>query len=270
MARRAEPHHTPPAARVTVSIVSHGHGEYVRHLLCDLEAAASRIAKVIVTRNIPEADVLSDLALSFPLEFIDNAQPHGFGANHNAAFRHCGSHWFLVLNPDVRIDPKAIGTLLDQAPPASGVVAPRIMEPGKTVPEPHREHLTPFEIMGRWFRPDYDAPQAEWVAGMFMLFPAAAFAEVGGFDEKFFMYVEDADICARLRLAGWRVSVNDSVRVLHDAQRASDRHWRHLGWHWASMLKWWFSGAFWRLLAPGTPRLARAHAPESRARVQPK
>jgi N-acetylglucosaminyl-diphospho-decaprenol L-rhamnosyltransferase len=269
MARRAEPHHTTPAARVTVSIVSHGHGNYVRHLLCDLEAAAAVIDKVIVTRNIPEADVLSDLELSFPLEVIENARPVGFGANHNAAFRHCRSAWFLVLNPDVRIAPAAIGTLLEQAPAGSGVIAPRVMEPGKGRPEPRRKHLTPFEIMGRWLHPEYDAPRAEWVAGMFMLFRSGAFGAVRGFDPKFFMYVEDADICARLRIAGWDVSVNNSVHILHDAQRASDRHWRHLGWHWASLFKWWFSAPFWRLLA-ATPEDSRATAPELRADVETK
>ncbi|HET8744046.1 MAG TPA: glycosyltransferase family 2 protein [Ramlibacter sp.] len=248
MARRAEPHHTTPAARVTISVVSHGHGHYVRQILLDLEKAAARIDKVIVTRNVPEADVLSGLALSFPLEFIDNAQPRGFGANHNAAFRHCGSPWFLVLNPDVRIGPEAIATLLDEAAPTSGVVAPRVMEPGKAAPEPHRGHLTPFEIMGRWVRRDNDRAQPQWVAGMFMLFRSAAYGRVGGFDEKFFMYVEDADICARLRLAGWDVTVNEAVRILHDAQRASDHHWQHLAWHWASLLRWWASSPFWRLV----------------------
>lgn len=274
MARRAEPHNTPPLARITVSIVSHGHGEYVRHLLSDLDAAADRIDKVMVTRNVPEADVISDLKLRFALEIIENAEPRGFAANHNAAFAHCDSPWFLVLNPDVRLDGQAIPKLLDHAPATAGVVAPRIMEPGKAEPEPHRGLLSPFEIMGRWLRPDYDAPRAEWVAGMFMLFRASAFGQVKGFDEKFYMYVEDADICARLRLAGWAVTVNESVHVLHDAQRASDHHWQHLGWHWASLLRWWGSAPFWRLLwddGAGAPRPAavRSGAEPQAARKDP-
>lgn len=237
------------AASATVSIVSHGHGGYVRQLLRDLDAAAGvRIDKVVVTRNVPEPDRLADLPLRFPLEIVDNPRPKGYGANHNAAFRRCGSPWFLVLNPDLRIRPEAIGALVGQATRSSGVVAPRILEPGKSAPEPHRDLLTPFEIMGRWFHPEYDAPRPHWVAGMFMLFRAPAFAAVGGFDEKFYMYVEDADICTRLRLAGWDVQVNEAVRVFHDAQRASSRQWRPLAWHWASLLRWWVSAAFWRAL----------------------
>lgn len=238
-----------PFGGVTVSVVSHGQGEDVRALLEDLDASEGiRIDRVIVTRNIAEPDFFGDMSPRFQLEVVDNAAPKGYGANHNAAFARCISPWFLVLNPDLRIDRDALGRLLAQALPSAGVLAPRILEPGKTAPEPHRRLLTPFEIMGRWFRPDYQAPKAEWVAGMFMLFRAGAFAQVGGFDEKFFMYVEDADICARLRLAGWEVAVNESAAVLHKAQRASDRQWRALAWHWQSLFLWWFSEPFWRLL----------------------
>lgn len=234
---------------ITVSVVSHAQQDYVRRLLLDLDASAAHcIEKVIVTRNVPEPDVLGGLSLRFPLEIVDNAAPKGYGANHNAAFRRCRSAWFLVLNPDLRIGKGVLQALLEQAPANSAVVAPRILEPGKSTPEPHRKLLTPFEIMGRWFRPEYEAPAPEWVAGMFMLFRSAAFATVQGFDEKFYMYVEDADICARLRLAGWEVNVNEQIRVLHDAQRASDRQWRALGWHWASLLRWWVSAPFWRLV----------------------
>ncbi len=253
MTRQSADPHDKKHGRVTVSIVSHGHGEYVRHLLEDLDAAGAWIDKVIVTRNIPEADLLDGTQPGCSLDLIDNPHPKGFGSNHNAAFARCNSQWFLVLNPDVRIASDALGTLLEHVSAATGVIAPRILEPGKDRPEPRRKLLTPFEIMGRWIRPDYDAPRAHWVPGAFMLLRTAAFEAVHGFDEKFFMYVEDADLCARLELTGWEVTVDESVRILHDAQRASDRNWRALGWHWASMLRWWFSAPFWRLLARTTP-----------------
>jgi N-acetylglucosaminyl-diphospho-decaprenol L-rhamnosyltransferase len=248
MARRTDPAYPLPSGRITISIVSHRHGSYVRELLADLDAVADRIDRVIVTRNVPEDDGFAELRPAFPMEIVENAQPRGFAANHNAAFALCASPWFLVLNPDVRLDASVIANLVDHAPRGSGVLSPRVMEPGKTEPEPRRSLLTPFEIMGRWVHPEYDAPRAEWVAGVFMLFRSAAFRAVRGFDEKFFMYVEDADICARLKLSGWAVTVDESLRILHDAQRDSDRNWRALGWHWASMFKWWFSAPLWRLL----------------------
>lgn len=239
----------PALEKATVSIVSHGHAAYVRQLLRNLdETGAARIDKAVITRNVDEGDTFANLRLRFPVEVISNPEPRGYGANHNAAFRRCTSDWFLVLNPDVRLEPRALATLLDDASRGSGVIAPRILEPGKSTLEPRRSLLTPFEIMGRWFHPEYDAPRAHWVAGMFMLFRAQAFAEVKGFDEKFYMYVEDADICTRLQQAGWEVQVNETVRVTHDAQRASSSQWRPLGWHWASLLRWWVSPAFWRAL----------------------
>lgn len=79
-----------------------------------------------------------------------------------------------------------------------------------------------------------------------MLFRAEAYAAVRGFDERFFMYGEDFDICARVQLAGWRLQVGEQLRARHDAQRASHRSSKYLYWHVTSLLKIWASGAFWR------------------------
>jgi len=62
---------------------------------------------------------------------------------------------------------------------------------------------------------------------MFLLFRSDAFASVGGFDEGFFMYCEDFDICARLRLAGWPLAFVPQVQVVHAAQQLSHRSVRH-------------------------------------------
>ena len=232
---------------ITVSIVSHGQLALVRPLLEQLDRfSLAMVEKVVLTLNIPEPDLLADATWRFPVERIVNAKARGFGANHNAAFRQCDTAWFLVLNPDIRFDSDVLAPLVAQALPESGLLTPRILEPGKAAPEQHRAIITPLEIVSRK-RPDYVRPTVPaWIPGLFMLFRSEAYARIEGFDERFFMYGEDFDICARVRLAGWQLQVAENLLALHDARRASHRSKRHLYWHLSSLLRVWVSAAFWR------------------------
>ena len=237
----------PPSPAVTVSIVSHGQLELIRPLLDQLDRfSRGTTAKVLLTLNIPEPDALAGGQWGFPLERIVNAQPMGFGANHNQAFAQCDTPWFLVLNPDIRFDADVLAPLVAHATPDAGLLAPRILEPGRTTPEQHRAIITPREILTRR-RPGYAIPaEPAWIPGLFMLFRSEAYRQIGGFDERFFMYGEDFDICARLRLAGWRIRIAEHLQTRHEAQRASRTSFRHLYWHVTSLLKVWTSPAFWR------------------------
>ena len=242
---------TPPSSRhpITISIVSHGQLALVLPLLEQLDRySRAVIDKVLLTLNIPEADLLAGRSWGFEVERIENASPKGFGANHNQAFERCGTEWFLVLNPDIRFDSDVLSPLLAQAAADAGLLTPRILEPGKTEPEPHRALLTPLEIVGRK-KPGYVRPTVPaWIPGLFMLFRSEAYRQVGGFDEKFFMYGEDFDICARTRLAGWKLQVGENLLARHDAQRESHRSRKYLYWHVTSLLKVWLSASFWRYL----------------------
>ena len=233
---------------ITGSIVSHGQLALIRPLLEQLDRwSHATVDKVVLTINIPEADALEGLdGLRFTIERIENARPLGFGANHNQAFGRCATPWFLVLNPDIRLDADVLAPLVAQALPQSGLLAPRIMEPGKSAPEQHRAIITPLEILMRR-RPGYRRPPTPaWIPGLFMLFRAEAYARIHGFDERFFMYGEDFDICARIRLAGRGLQVAENLRARHDAQRASHSSRSHLVWHVTSLVKVWLSQAFWR------------------------
>jgi N-acetylglucosaminyl-diphospho-decaprenol L-rhamnosyltransferase len=244
---------------VTVSIVSHGQLDLVRPLLEQLDRFSRALtAKVVLTLNIPEPDLLAGTRWGFEIERIENAVPLGFGANHNQAFDRCTTPWFLVLNPDIRFDRDVLAPLIAQAAPDSGLLTPRILEPGKSEPEQHRAIITPLEILRRK-QPDYVRPLVpDWIPGLFMLFRSEAYRQVGGFDERFFMYGEDFDICARTRLAGWKLQVAEDLTALHDAQRASRTSLRHLYWHVTSLLRVWVSGAFWRYRKLGARRGGRA------------
>src|SRR5574337_1970641 len=97
---------------IAVSIVSHGHGALLPPLLADL-AACPAVTAVILTHNIPEADIYLPAAPPYSLSLLRNASPKGFGANHNAAFAHCATPFFCVLNPDVRMQRDPFPALLE-------------------------------------------------------------------------------------------------------------------------------------------------------------
>lgn len=230
---------------VTVSVVSHGQWAMTRALLLDLQHwCRDSVAQVVVTLNIPEYVDLQGVHL--PVQLRTNLQPKGFGANHNAAFALCNTAWFLIINPDIRLGDDALGRLLQAAIPGAALLAPRVREPEKLLPEPFRALLTPAELVRRRL-PAFQPPtHPAWLAGMFMLVRREAFEQLRGFDERFFMYCEDFDFCARLRLAGWRFEVVPDAIVAHAAQRASNTSLRPLLWHLASLWKLWTSRAFWR------------------------
>lgn len=232
---------------VTVSIVSHGQMELILPLLEQLDRLCPTIVEtVVLTHNVPEQSFLDAGAFRFELKRLKNLSPLGFGANHNQAFKLCTTPWFLVLNPDIRLTYDVVAPLIAGAAIKSGLLAPRILEPGKTVHEPHRTLLTPLEIYSRR-KPGYPLPtQPAWIPGLFMMFRAQAFEQITGFDDRFFMYGEDFDICARLRLAGWDLQIDESLEASHEAQRDSHRSLQAFAWHVRSLLRIWTSRTFWR------------------------
>jgi N-acetylglucosaminyl-diphospho-decaprenol L-rhamnosyltransferase len=235
-----------PRRPVTVSIVSHGHWVLIEPLLRQLSNfSAESIERVVLTLNVPERVRIAD-NLAFVVEVVPNPRPRGFAANHNAAFGRTSTPWFLVMNPDLRINRDLVGTLLACAQDEAGLLSPRVQEPGRQQPEPYRELVTPLELIRR--RQQKHEPPAfpSWIAGMFMLIRTAAYAEVRGFDERFFMYCEDVDLCVRLQLAGWKLQVATDLVVQHDARRHSHSSVRALVWHITSFVKLWTSQGFWQ------------------------
>ncbi len=89
-----------------------------------------------------------------------------------------------------------------------------------------------------------------------MLFTRDAFARVGGFDERYHLYYEDVDLCARMRLAGREVVFCPTVEIVHAARRESHRNLRFFAWHVQSMLRFFLSGPFRRLVLFGGRRSA--------------
>lgn len=233
---------------VTVSVVSHRQIDMAALLLADLDRhCRSTIEKVVLTCNLPERLPFTPTDYGFRVEVLHNPQPLGFGANHNQAFEHCKTDWFLVINPDVRLPSDVLATLLDRATPSTGLLAPQERDArGKRVHN-LRGLITPWELVQRnLLRQTAPPPENRgWVKGMFMLARAGAYRAVHGFDLRYFMYCEDFDLCARMMLAGWSVDQHPDIAVIHGWQRTSHTSPSHLKHHLQSLWRMWRSRTFW-------------------------
>lgn len=246
---------------IAVSIVSHGHGAMVQRLV-DQVLACPEVRRIVVTCNIPEqAFCFSDVRV----EMVINQTPKGFGENHNAAFLRCKELHWCVLNPDIELCANPFPSLLRAfSNNCVGLVAPRVINIAGGTEDSVRYFptLTLLALkacgkdVGRYAIDDgasYVCP--EWVAGMFMLFRSETFASLGGFDEGYFLYYEDVDICVRVWQAGAVIVVIPSVSAIHDARRASRVNWRHRQWHLRSMARYFFK--YFRCL----PRVDKVNIP---------
>jgi N-acetylglucosaminyl-diphospho-decaprenol L-rhamnosyltransferase len=231
----------------TISVVSHRHGPLVSALMEDLARDCAASIEVILTLNVPEPLDFSRRDLPFPLKLIRNDAVQGFGANHNAAFRHVRTECFCVVNPDIRLAMNPFPALLDALRvPDIGVAAPLVRDPQGRIEDSARRFPTLGVLLrklaGASLPLDYafDAPLVfpDWVAGMFMAFRSEVFATLRGFDEGYFLYYEDVDLCARAWSNRLRIALVTAASVTHDAQRASRRDLRHALWHARSALRY--------------------------------
>jgi N-acetylglucosaminyl-diphospho-decaprenol L-rhamnosyltransferase len=237
------------APELSVSVVSHGHGLMLRELLGDLAGISGVSFEVIITVNVPDVD-FGRVEHPFPVRIIENASPKGFGANHNAAFEVARGRYYAIVNPDIRAQNLDVGCMVRLFESTTiAAVGPAVRSSRGSYEDSARRFPTTLSLLRKAtigvqkldYQPLLDAGEpfeVDWLAGMFIVFRREAFAAVGGFDERFFLYYEDVDICRRLRAQGWSIVQQPAAVVVHDAQRASHRRLRHMRWHAASALRY--------------------------------
>lgn len=234
---------------VVVSVVSHGHGPTVQPLLYALaegvQVAASSVRRVVLTLNVPEPEPLPPPGgWPFVLQIVRNARTMGFGANHNRALAAADEPFVCVLNPDVVLaagDPFA-ALVQAAATPGAGCAYPVQVDARGQRQDSERELPTPQALWRRRALGRREA-RVDWVNAACLVLPQPVWQAVGGFDESYFMYCEDVDLCLRVRLAGLAL-VQAPVQIEHSGQRASHQRWGHLRWHVRSLLRLWRSPVY--------------------------
>lgn len=231
---------------ITVSIVSHNHSQLIDVLVYQLSKFPQHIAKIIITNNTNDICLIGE---HYPFEVtqIHNKNPKGFGANHNQAFRHCETDYFCVMNPDISIVSDPFSVLLSCfADHSVAIIAPLIVNLRGTVEDSARFFPTPWGLVKKVFghyngvyhiKTDQELSFPDWVAGMFLLIKSVKYTELAGFDESFFLYYEDVDLCARAWQKDYVVALCREVYVIHDARRSSHRDLKFFKWHVMSALR---------------------------------
>ncbi|HVA24476.1 MAG TPA: glycosyltransferase family 2 protein [Chloroflexota bacterium] len=212
-------------------------------------------AEIIVVDNASHDGSAEMLRAEFPsIRLIANAGNAGFGAANNQALRESSGRYVLFLNPDAEVRPAAIQRLLafiDQRPRAA-CVGPKLLNPdGSTQPSRRgfpgvatafvestvlQRYFGGLKALSRFYRggqPDDQPQQADWLVGACLLMRRSALDEVGFFDERFFMYSEEMDLCYRLRSAGYEVWYVPEAEVVHHeaASSSQDLFRRNVNFH---------------------------------------
>jgi hypothetical protein len=189
---------------------------------------------------------------------VENKINTGMGSGNNAGVKMAKGEYILILNPDTYLGINAIKTMLDYVKdkPEVGLVGPRLNNHNGTLQDTcmrFPKFYTPLlrrTFLGR-FTPKYineflmndfdhrEVKEVDWIMGSCLLVRKKLFDELGGFDNRFFMYFEDTDLCRRIWQAGYKVVYCPLAEGVHDHGRGSaERRW---------------------YIAPFTNSLARAH-----------
>lgn len=229
-----------PGAAVTVSVVvvSFNTCALLRRCLLSLAQQHHAIAvDIIVVDNASTDGSAAMVAEVFPhIRLIRSAVNLGFAAANNLAFASCRGPFVALLNPDAHLPPGTLdvavarmrampevglagGRLRDEHGRAqpSGRMFPSLLNEllvisGMAVRHPHSKLFGRFDRT--WADPQLPA-QVDWVPGAFTIIRRGALDRVGGFDERFFLYYEEVDLCRRIAGAGYQVWYWPDLEVTH-------------------------------------------------------
>lgn len=251
------------SADLAVAIVNFNAGEHLRACVASLYASAGDVdLDVVVVDNASRDGSAAAAAEAHPsIRVIDNPVNRGFAAAANRGIGDTDAPFVFLLNPDARVTAGRLASFLKVAKerPRAGALGCLVRNPdGSLQPSARRvpgvggglahAFLGRVAPENRWSRAytmaDWDRAserEVEWVSGSAMLLRREAVADIGGFDEGYFMYVEDVDLCTRLRARGWSVVFTPELEVAHEVGVSTRTHPRRMAYEHSRSIYRYFS-----------------------------
>ncbi|HEU4390142.1 MAG TPA: glycosyltransferase family 2 protein [Blastocatellia bacterium] len=229
-------------ARVTTVIVSHNTRDLLLQAIESVLEHGGAAAAVVVVDNASDDQSVDAVRRQFPeVRVIANDKNEGFAKACNRGIASASGELILLLNSDARITQGALETLIDcmNALPRCGAAGCIVRTPDGRAATTTRNFLTPFNqalellgVPGRWLRRTYTPrpdPQGrdcsvDWIEASCLLLRREAIDQTGLFDERYFMYSEDEDLCYRLRSTDWVICYTARCSVVHVGGASSARY----------------------------------------------
>jgi N-acetylglucosaminyl-diphospho-decaprenol L-rhamnosyltransferase len=204
---------------VSIVIINYNGAAFVRS---SIESALAQrydgALEVVVLDNRSTDDSLEVLRAVPSIRLIENGTNAGYGGGVNRAVAACTSDYVALLNPDAVADPRWVAQVVPWMNERRVDVASSVVRAGEGVWFAGGTFIVP---LGLAFNRRRVARVADWVSGCAMIVRRSTFVALGGFDEAFFLYCEDADLCLRAKAAGHRPAVFPAPLVDHPSDGKS-------------------------------------------------
>jgi len=273
----------PDPPQLSAIVVAYDSGPQLHRCLTSIQAELDRediTGEIWVIDNGSRDGATSNISNESGIQILKNERNLGFGAAVNQGFRRSRGEMILLLNPDAELETGGLAPLVEtlRSQPETDLAAPALILPNGERQASPRRFYTPLVALARrtplaraplgrrllgvhlMSQEDPMKPQdVDWVSGAAMLLRRSSVPTAGPFDERYFLYFEDVDLCRRLAASGRKVHFEPASRVRHALAGGSRRQvpwnpllWRHLhsgllyGLAWSPRLwrsRWWIGAA---------------------------
>ncbi|MCI8706269.1 MAG: glycosyltransferase family 2 protein [Lachnospiraceae bacterium] len=250
---------------ISITIVAYNDEDDVRAAVCSiLECTAAAVSKrLYIVDNSSQKNGLRALGEEYPeVEYLAPGRNLGFGGGHNYVLPRLDSEFHAIVNPDILLTEDSFSVLLDfMREQGAGMAVPKLSDGSGNLQAVYRRELTVMDMGIRMFLPsrfkkrqayhtmqemDYGKPfLVPFAQGSFLVIRTELFRELGGFDKRYFMYMEDADLCRQVnqRSSLWYCPY---TTVIHKWERGSHKDRKLRNMHIASMVRY-FQKWGWKL-----------------------
>ena len=201
---------------LSVIIVSYNTVDFLGRCLNSVASQSSVTSEVIVVDNCSQDGSPDFLRKKYPwVDLIANDRNFGFSKANNQALKICKGRYVYYLNPDTEVQQNAFRKMVDfmDSHPDVGLAGTRLVYPDGSL-QPSVENRYPGQ---RHTKNELKGLKGDiaWVLGASMIARQSLIRTLEGFDENFFLYGEDLDLCLRIRRAGWLIGHIPEAEVIH-------------------------------------------------------